>query len=216
MNDVLYSCVLFCVSLCLWMSLLHNTRFVPSFLSLLLYLYSLLSHIIITDDMIVIIIIIITATTTVPLRIVEHFANPPLVGNCSQTSLTCKISSPYRSSDLVVFWTFRGENASKLKDIEFSSHSVSNEWQLILLCPTLSHAGTYACIAHPSNDSSILYKKEAVIQVYGEFQWGSKEYINGKTSKEGKEDRLHSSFFSNLYFGLLVSPNLWVTSFLVI
>jgi hypothetical protein len=110
-----------------------------------------------------------TTATTIPLRIVEHIANPPLVANCSQTSLTCKISSVYRSSDLIVFWTFRGENASKLKDIEFSSHSVSNEWQLILLCPTLSHSGTYACIVHPSNDSSLLYKKEAVVQVYGEF-----------------------------------------------
>ena len=64
--------------------------------------------------------------------------------------------------------TFRGDNASKLQDIDLRSNPEAGEWQLVLLCPTLDHAGTYACIAHPINDTEVLYRKEAVIQVYGE------------------------------------------------
>ena len=102
-------------------------------------------------------------------RIVDHFANPPLVENCTQTSLTCQVTSSSGSdlSQIVVFWTFRGENVSKLADIETHMDSTRKEWRLILTCPTLDYSGSYTCNAHHSNHTSILSKKEAVVQVYG-------------------------------------------------
>lgn len=108
-------------------------------------------------------------TATTSLSILEHVANPPLVANCTPTSLTCRVvSASLPASDVVVYWTFRGDNASKLSNVELQNNPSANEWQLVLLCPTLEHSGTYSCIAHPINDTEVLYRKEAVIQVYGE------------------------------------------------
>lgn len=117
------------------------------------------------------------------MKIVEHFATPPLVANCSKTSLQCLVTSQSLSS-VVVWWTFRGDNASKLPSSHVSKSS-PNEWKLSLDCPTLQHAGTYACHAALSNDTHRVYRKEAVIQVYGKhsinFNNDDKDNENTKT-----------------------------------
>lgn len=98
-------------------------------------------------------------------KIVSHFASPPLVANCSKTSIQCLVTSP-SLSNVVVWWTFRGENASKLPSAHVSKPS-PNEWKLSLECATLAHSGTYACHAALSNETQRSYRKEAVVQVYG-------------------------------------------------
>jgi hypothetical protein len=98
-------------------------------------------------------------------KIVSHLASPPLVANCSKTSIQCLVTSP-SLSNVVVWWTFRGENASKLPSVHVSKSS-PNEWKLSVDCATLQHSGTYACHAALSNETQRVYRKEAVIQVYG-------------------------------------------------
>ncbi|KAH6941825.1 hypothetical protein HPB50_023631 [Hyalomma asiaticum] len=61
-----------------------------------------------------------------------------------------------------------GEAASS--EVESSSgeeEEKSAVWTLRLNCPTLEHAGSYACYALSRNASEFIYKKEASLDVYG-------------------------------------------------
>ncbi|KAH7971033.1 hypothetical protein HPB49_018128 [Dermacentor silvarum] len=217
------------------------------------------------------------------LSILEHVAEPPLVSNCSAAVLRCRLDTA--GPNIEVWWTFHGENASKLPNVVLepppsrearavstvvappattptviaatssatttpsstaaasahnstsvhNSTSSSNEtvsgtepplttaggdvfsaedaenvttasphatttlpsgggeaassevessssgehqeeeeeksavWTLRLNCPTLEHAGSYACYALSRNASEFIYKKEASLDVYGVF-----------------------------------------------
>ncbi|KAL1438558.1 hypothetical protein MTO96_047917 [Rhipicephalus appendiculatus] len=207
------------------------------------------------------------------LSILEHVAEPPLVSNCSAAVLRCRLDTA--GPNIEVWWTFHGENASKLPNVVLepppsresraassvappvttppatavtpgatttpsnasahnstlahnNSTSSSNEtwsgtepptslttpggdvfsgedaenvttaspqatttlssgeaassevessssaedeeksavWTLRLNCPTLEHAGSYACYALSRNASEFIYKKEASLDVY--------------------------------------------------
>ncbi|RWS32033.1 uncharacterized protein B4U80_01499, partial [Leptotrombidium deliense] len=113
------------------------------------------------------------------LGIAEHFAKPALVLNCTQTVLVCRITAN-ASSNINVYWTFQGENASKLPDVRIEANA-SDTWHLIVSCATPVHAGTYQCNAHPLDNTEVLYRKEAVIQVFGEcclFAFLKHRYLN--------------------------------------
>lgn len=99
-------------------------------------------------------------------KIVSHFASPPLVANCSRTSIQCLVTPTL--PNILVWWTFRGENASKLPSVHISRSS-PNEWKLSVECATLHHSGTYACHAALANETDRVYRKEAVIQVFSKF-----------------------------------------------
>lgn len=205
------------------------------------------------------------------LSILEHVAEPPLVSNCSAAVLRCRLDTA--GPNIEVWWTFHGENASKLpnvvlepppsrearaassvappattppataatttpsnataasghnstlaqnsttpsnetwsgtdpptslttpggdvfsgedaenvttaspqatttlpsgeaasSEVESSSSGEDEEksavWTLRLNCPTLEHAGSYACYALSRNASEFIYKKEASLDVY--------------------------------------------------
>ncbi|CAN8028438.1 unnamed protein product [Ixodes persulcatus] len=177
------------------------------------------------------------------LSILEHVAEPSLVANCSAAVLRCRLDTS--GPNLEVWWTFHGENASKLPNVVLvpppsrnatslgnltspttpapqsssspvtstagaslddvttasddvvdnaaatttvspaavsttvsspgGSESADEEaaddesvWTLRLNCPTLEHAGSYACYALSRNASEFIYKKEALLDVYGE------------------------------------------------
>ncbi|CAN8004560.1 unnamed protein product, partial [Ixodes hexagonus] len=169
------------------------------------------------------------------LSILEHVAEPSLVANCSAAVLRCRLDTS--GPNLEVWWTFHGENASKLPNVVLvpppsrnatsttpvpssssspltstagttwydvtttlddvgenaatttaspapvsttvsvsSGSEVVGEdgeddesvWTLRLNCPTLEHAGSYACYALSRNASEFIYKKEASLDVYGE------------------------------------------------
>ncbi|CAN8010719.1 unnamed protein product, partial [Ixodes pacificus] len=168
------------------------------------------------------------------LSILEHVAEPSLVANCSAAVLRCRLDTS--GPNLEVWWTFHGENASKLPNVVLvpppsrnatsttpappsssspvtstagailddvttvsddvgdnaaatttvspaavsttvsspgGSESADEEaaddesvWTLRLNCPTLEHAGSYACYALSRNASEFIYKKEASLDVY--------------------------------------------------
>ncbi|XP_022240528.1 tyrosine-protein phosphatase 69D-like [Limulus polyphemus] len=103
--------------------------------------------------------------TKVALSILKHEADPPLVANCSTTVLTCQVDIPAPAVD--VWWTFRGENASKLPNVKIiTDHANDGVWQLQLLCPTPEHAGSFACNAQSRNESELVYRKEETVEVY--------------------------------------------------
>ncbi|KAG8202163.1 hypothetical protein JTE90_010519 [Oedothorax gibbosus] len=97
--------------------------------------------------------------------ILEHIVEPPVVSNCSAVTLTCRVdtAAPF----VEVWWTFRGENASKLPDTTVvTDNADKGEWKLELKCPTLEHKGTYACNAQGRNESEVVYRKEALLRIY--------------------------------------------------
>ncbi|XP_064476322.1 tyrosine-protein phosphatase 69D-like isoform X2 [Ornithodoros turicata] len=141
------------------------------------------------------------------LSILQHVAEPPLVANCSPAVLRCRLDTS--GPNLEVWWTFHGENASKLPhvtllppannqlvtsdevttsvplfqttqdsdvntttQVSITTTTTSDEtedssvWALQLSCPTLEHAGVYACYALSRNASEFIYKKEATLDVY--------------------------------------------------
>ncbi|KAH9384196.1 hypothetical protein HPB48_026189 [Haemaphysalis longicornis] len=49
------------------------------------------------------------------LSILEHVADPPLVSNCSAAVLRCRLDTS--GPNIEVWWTFHGENASKLPNV---------------------------------------------------------------------------------------------------
>ncbi|GFX39677.1 tyrosine-protein phosphatase 69D-like [Trichonephila clavipes] len=98
--------------------------------------------------------------------ILEHIVEPPVVSNCSSVTLTCRVDTG--APNVEVWWTFRGENASKLPDTTIvTDNADKGEWQLELKCPTLEHKGTYACNAQGRNESEVVYRKEALLRIYG-------------------------------------------------
>ncbi|KAG0422654.1 hypothetical protein HPB47_001544 [Ixodes persulcatus] len=205
------------------------------------------------------------------LSILEHVAEPSLVANCSAAVLRCRLDTS--GPNLEVWWTFHGENASKLPNVVLvpppsrnatslgnltspvtttpattatttaaststaatganatqttpapqsssspvtstagaslddvttasddvvdnaaatttvspaavsttvsspgGSESADEEaaddesvWTLRLNCPTLEHAGSYACYALSRNASEFIYKKEALLDVYAGY-----------------------------------------------
>ena len=109
---------------------------------------------------------VIILTVPPKVKIVSHFASPPLVANCSRTSIQCLVTPTL--PNILVWWTFRGENASKLPSVHISRAS-PNEWKLSVECATLHHSGTYACHAALANETDRVYRKEAVIQVYSKY-----------------------------------------------
>ncbi|XP_076346483.1 tyrosine-protein phosphatase 69D-like isoform X2 [Tachypleus tridentatus] len=103
--------------------------------------------------------------TTVSPSILKHEAVPPLVANCSSTVLTCQVDIPAPAVD--IWWTFRGENASKLPNVKIiTDHANDGVWKLQLLCPTPEHAGSFACNAQSKNESELVYRKEVTVEVY--------------------------------------------------
>ncbi|CAL1292882.1 unnamed protein product [Larinioides sclopetarius] len=97
--------------------------------------------------------------------ILEHIVEPPVVSNCSSVTLTCRVDTG--APNVEVWWTFRGENASKLPDTTIvTDNADKGEWQLELKCPTLEHKGTYACNAQGRNESEVVYRKEALLRIY--------------------------------------------------
>ncbi|GIY48224.1 tyrosine-protein phosphatase 69D [Caerostris extrusa] len=97
--------------------------------------------------------------------ILEHTVEPPVVSNCSTVTLTCRVDTG--APNVEVWWTFRGENASKLPDTTIvTDNADKGEWQLELKCPTLEHKGTYACNAQGRNESEVVYRKEALLKIY--------------------------------------------------
>lgn len=91
----------------------------------------------------------------------DHIAKPSLVANCTRAELICTVSG----QDPVVGWTFHGEDA-----VELPSTSVDRDvqvWRLSIACATIRHSGTYVCTAHVRNNSNLIIRKEAVLQVYG-------------------------------------------------
>ncbi|XP_013772332.2 tyrosine-protein phosphatase 69D-like [Limulus polyphemus] len=104
-------------------------------------------------------------SASAPLSILNHEVNPPLVANCSTTVLTCQVDTPAPAVD--VWWTFRGENASKLPNVNIVTDRADDGiWQLQLLCPTPEHAGSFACNAQSRNESELVYRKEETVDVY--------------------------------------------------
>lgn len=91
----------------------------------------------------------------------EHVAKPALVANCSRAELICRVNGP----EPQVGWTFHGENAADLPDTRVERDQL--QWRLIIRCATVRHAGTYVCTAHARNNSQLVFRKEAVLQVYG-------------------------------------------------
>ncbi|XP_042908226.2 tyrosine-protein phosphatase 69D isoform X1 [Parasteatoda tepidariorum] len=66
-----------------------------------------------------------------------------------------------------VWWTFRGENASKLPDTTILTDNADKGiWQLELKCPTLEHKGSYACNAQERNESGVVYRREVLLKIY--------------------------------------------------
>lgn len=72
------------------------------------------------------------------------------------------------TADAVVTWSFHGENAAKLPSAKVQRDYADARWRLIIECTTIRHAGTYVCNAHAAGKKEI-YRKEAVVQVYGKF-----------------------------------------------
>ncbi|XP_022245455.1 receptor-type tyrosine-protein phosphatase F-like [Limulus polyphemus] len=104
-------------------------------------------------------------STAASLNILKHEADPPLVANCSTTILTCHLDTPAPESD--VWWTFNGDNASKLPNVTIVTEQADDGiWKLQLACPTLKHAGKYMCNAQSRNESGLAYRKEATVNVY--------------------------------------------------
>lgn len=99
-------------------------------------------------------------------KILQHLATPPLVSNCSRTSLQCLVSSTeVPLSQVTVWWVFKGENALQFPSVH-QSKQTPNQWKLSLDCPTLEHSGSWFCNAAPVNETHRAYTKEAVIQVF--------------------------------------------------
>ncbi|XP_076306980.1 tyrosine-protein phosphatase 69D-like isoform X2 [Tachypleus tridentatus] len=101
----------------------------------------------------------------VPLSILKHEVEPPLVAYCSTLTLTCHVDASAQDSD--VWWSFNNENASELPNVTIvTEHADEGIWKLQLTCPTVKHAGKYVCNAQLRNESDLVYRKEATVNVY--------------------------------------------------
>lgn len=92
--------------------------------------------------------------------------NPLHVANCTPVTFVCRLTDKQGSNKTEVYWSFRGENASKLPGV-----NTSFDGDIALLdipCPERNYTGVYQCLAEEKN-TSIIYKKELSFNVYGEY-----------------------------------------------
>lgn len=95
--------------------------------------------------------------------------NPLHVANCTPVKFVCRLNSTSErpsTNPVEVYWSFRGENASKLPGVNttFDGHLAS----LHIPCPERNYSGVYQCLAEEKN-TSIIYKKELNFNVYGKY-----------------------------------------------
>lgn len=99
------------------------------------------------------------------ITITEHSANPPVAANCTPVTLTCQLDIE-EDVEVDVWWTFRGENATKLPNVTIETNPAEGIWKLYLLCPTVEHDGSYDCNAHSRSETQLVYRKETTVEVY--------------------------------------------------